>query len=166
MTDCHKDIRRLLCLFYMPYCPDKGTAQSLLPCRELCTEVKSKCERTIANYNFAWPPSLDCAHLPRYEQNGLTCAGYQSNSGKGDFCTGISQVQQCPPCRTTSYCNRNIGFVLWNFAQNLYQAPKTKTWNLKIARETSLRPLTLQIVWPYSALPLQFSGRKTNKKGM
>lgn len=83
MTDCHKDLSRLLCLFYMPYCPDKGTAESLLPCRELCTEVKSKCQRAIENFNkfIEWPRTLDCDDLPRYDKNGLTCAGYQSNSG-------------------------------------------------------------------------------------
>lgn len=62
-TECHMHLRLFLCSTFFPMCTvlDKP----LLPCRSLCLEVKSKCERFIMQYtDYKWPYHMRCDKYP------------------------------------------------------------------------------------------------------
>lgn len=70
-TGCLGAILFFLCGYYVPICVqiNQGESFSLLPCRNLCMEVRSKCEQCIPGNQ--WPPHLDCQIFP----NELPCFG-------------------------------------------------------------------------------------------
>jgi frizzled protein 1/7 len=80
MTDCHKDLRQFVCLFYMPFC---GYGRNpLLPCRQQCEQIQSQCRKQIEYFKFGWLLNeINCQDLPSYSSDEMKCAGYAGEGG-------------------------------------------------------------------------------------
>ena len=68
-TSCSGAILSFLCGYYAPVCLQNQLVSTitLLPCRSLCMEVRSKCEYFVQcgdHGNPSWPAHLDCQNFP------------------------------------------------------------------------------------------------------
>ena len=69
-TGCSGAILSFLCGYYAPVCipmQQQASALSLLPCRSLCQEVRSKCDYFVQcdpDVQGGWPSHLDCDNFP------------------------------------------------------------------------------------------------------
>lgn len=61
--NCSPQLRAFLCFYYLPNC-SLVPPYTLLPCRELCHEVKDDCSPLLATYKLVWPAHMICQHLP------------------------------------------------------------------------------------------------------
>ena len=73
-SQCSSKIAVFLCSFYFPVCPRDdnnktvrdprdGTIIEILPCKELCEEVRRDCETVFVNHTRRpWPSHFDCSH--------------------------------------------------------------------------------------------------------
>ena len=73
-SQCSSKIAVFLCSFYFPVCPRDdnnktvrdprdGTIIEILPCKELCEEVRRDCETVFVNHTRRpWPSQFDCSH--------------------------------------------------------------------------------------------------------
>ncbi|XP_071794498.1 uncharacterized protein [Asterias amurensis] len=67
-------LRSFLCAVYLPRCVDDGSRTTLVvPCRELCEEIKSGYSEPMTKFSINWPEKLQCERLPRRETG--TCYG-------------------------------------------------------------------------------------------
>lgn len=78
--DCAKNLRLFLCGTFLPMCTvlDKP----IRPCRSLCEEVKSGCEKVLMRYTrLPWPKQLRCEQYPEKDSNPL-CIGKDKKEEK------------------------------------------------------------------------------------
>ena len=70
---CSSQIADFLCFFYFPLCPRdangnmirdyaSGAITELLPCKEVCEEVRRDCEADLNQIGIEWPPHLNCSN--------------------------------------------------------------------------------------------------------
>jgi len=59
-TQCHEDLWFLICGIFRPYCIASNPLT--LPCREICEEVRSSCEKQYKKLygGLRWPAKLQC----------------------------------------------------------------------------------------------------------
>lgn len=57
---CSNAIVHFLCSIYAPFCLVGQENVRIMPCRELCTHVRSTCEPPLREFNLDWPPHLVC----------------------------------------------------------------------------------------------------------
>jgi len=60
-SKCHADIDLFLCARYIPLCIE-DLKISLKPCRALCEQVKSGCEKLMNKFGHEWP--FNCTQYP------------------------------------------------------------------------------------------------------
>uniref|UniRef100_A0A1I8FC12 FZ domain-containing protein n=1 Tax=Macrostomum lignano TaxID=282301 RepID=A0A1I8FC12_9PLAT len=65
-TNCHPEIRVLLCSIYAPVCIEHLLEKSIQPCRSLCESVKSSC-LAIHGEKLMWLYDQACVQEPSYE---------------------------------------------------------------------------------------------------
>ena len=54
----------LLCTLYVPVCIETHMNVELLPCREMCAEVRSSCQPALASRGFSWPDRfINCDNM-------------------------------------------------------------------------------------------------------
>ena len=59
---CSDKIGTLLCFFYFPLSTaDQNFKLEVLPCRELCEEVRRDCEGLFRDNGYPWPDPLNCS---------------------------------------------------------------------------------------------------------
>lgn len=66
-SGCSGAILTFLCAYYVPFCftpPRLTTSTILRPCRDLCVEVRDKCEYLLQCQGRSWPSHLNCQDLP------------------------------------------------------------------------------------------------------
>ncbi|CAH8653922.1 unnamed protein product [Dicrocoelium dendriticum] len=59
---CSHSLKLFLCSLYFPVCT--GLKKPLPPCRSLCEQNKRVCEPVMREFNYEWPPVMDCARFP------------------------------------------------------------------------------------------------------
>ena len=96
---CSNKIGTLLCFFYFPLnVVDYNVFPEVLPCRELCEEVRRDCERQFSDNGFPWPEHLDCTRdYFRPTGHGLCVNGTDPDQGY-DACMHQATVE--PPKAT------------------------------------------------------------------
>ena len=64
-TKCSNDLVYLMCASYAPPCADPAHEKGALqPCRGLCRDVSTDCEKQVVGLNISWPKQLACGRLP------------------------------------------------------------------------------------------------------
>ncbi len=61
---CSNAIVHFLCSVYAPFCDADRPDIIVQPCRELCLHVRGTCEATLIEFDFVWPPHLECDLFP------------------------------------------------------------------------------------------------------
>lgn len=59
---CSKYLEKFLCSLYVPFCTELDTF--ILPCKDLCLDSKTNCEKHMKQYGYTWPKILDCNQYP------------------------------------------------------------------------------------------------------
>lgn len=66
--NCSDDLKMLLCGSHYPVClqdeQDGSEVNVLYPCKNVCRQVKRKCEPLLEENNATWPDILDCDKFP------------------------------------------------------------------------------------------------------
>lgn len=76
-TGCSDDLKIFLCSLYAPYCNEEPSSAEILPCRDLCINVRDRC-LPVMTEKFAydhWPNSWKCGRFP-YEK-GMCVEGLE-----------------------------------------------------------------------------------------
>lgn len=64
-SGCSDKIGGFLCFYYFPFCLEDDSnrvfQQELLPCREVCEEVREDCKEVFVSHGYPWPEFLDCS---------------------------------------------------------------------------------------------------------
>lgn len=63
LNDCALLLSRFLCSLYGPTC--RKTVLPVPPCRELCQQTRTRCQRVFDHLRFKWPLNLNCQQFPR-----------------------------------------------------------------------------------------------------
>uniref|UniRef100_A0A1I8HHP9 FZ domain-containing protein n=1 Tax=Macrostomum lignano TaxID=282301 RepID=A0A1I8HHP9_9PLAT len=90
-TNCHPEIRVLLCSIYAPVCIEHLLEKSIQPCRSLCESVKSSCLAIMEKFGFGWPDMLNCTQFP--PENNLMCI--KRSATQTDVAVRSAQCQAC-----------------------------------------------------------------------
>jgi hypothetical protein len=91
-TGCSKDLKLFLCSLYAHYCNATAMDYHIMPCRDLCINVRDRCLATMQEKEHEWPNSWKCGRFP-YE--------------KGMCVEGIEGPVTEPPVETsTEHLNR------------------------------------------------------------
>ena len=83
-VDCSPSVRFFLCVLYVPPCVI-NMDRLILPCREVCEEVKRGCEPTLKGAGYRWPSIMDCKQFPLYSKKGI--------------CLKPKAKVKCPKCK-------------------------------------------------------------------
>ncbi|XP_038078483.1 uncharacterized protein LOC119745889 isoform X4 [Patiria miniata] len=99
--NCSDYLKTFLCAIYTPRCTS-GSSRTLMPCRDLCVQVRDGCEQLMITYGFSWPESLWCESFPSYdEENDCYLGGAPVlDVGTNDRCEDIS----------VSWCRSALGY--------------------------------------------------------
>ena len=65
-TGCSADLKLFLCSLYAPYCNKDSSSTQILPCRDLCINVRDRCLPVMVeqfSYDH-WPNSWKCGRFP------------------------------------------------------------------------------------------------------
>ena len=68
-VQCSPYLKFFLCAMYVPVCTVMDEA--IPPCRSLCVQARTGCEKLMNRFGFEWPDNLDCKRFP---ESGL-CVG-------------------------------------------------------------------------------------------
>lgn len=81
-SGCSNKIGTLLCFFYFPLsiADDEDFSPEILPCRDLCEEVRRDCEARLIANRFQWPAHLNCS-LDYFRPSGLCVDGTDPDQG-------------------------------------------------------------------------------------
>ncbi|XP_060082760.1 frizzled-10-like [Ylistrum balloti] len=73
-SNCSPNLRFFICGVYKPFCPSNNRP-IVLPCRELCQEVKQSCESIYRKlYNgMRWPSKFQCHRYPLSNSTMMPC---------------------------------------------------------------------------------------------
>ncbi|OWF37022.1 Frizzled-5 [Mizuhopecten yessoensis] len=73
-SNCSPDLRFFMCGVYKPFCPSNNRP-IVLPCRELCEEVKMSCAAKYRElYNgLRWPSKFQCHRYPFSNSTRMPC---------------------------------------------------------------------------------------------
>ena len=85
-SECSPHLRFFLCVLFVPVCTVLN--KPLPPCRFLCNEVRSGCEKLLNRYGFQWPEQFYCSRFPRPQDDicvGNPDAGKDKNKGEIAF---------------------------------------------------------------------------------
>jgi len=83
-VDCSPSVQFFLCVLYVPPCVI-NMDRLILPCREVCEEVKRGCEPTLKGAGYRWPSIMDCKQFPMYSKKGI--------------CLKPKPKAKCPKCK-------------------------------------------------------------------
>ena len=75
-TGCSKDLKLFLCSLYAPYCNAASLEQRIMPCRDLCLNVRDRCLATMQEKDYEWPNSWKCGRFP--SEKGMCVEGIES----------------------------------------------------------------------------------------
>ena len=80
-SNCSSAIVHFLCSVYTPPCYDSDLAVKVVqPCRQLCVEVRDKCEGIYRQASLQWPQHLSCDHYPDRNDKSSVCFGPEDSS--------------------------------------------------------------------------------------
>ncbi|PAA75392.1 hypothetical protein BOX15_Mlig033178g3, partial [Macrostomum lignano] len=85
-TECHRDVRVLLCSVYAPVCIHQLPDKQIKPCRSLCEAVRQPCAAFMRGFGFQWPEMLNCSQFP--PDSDLMCIR-----------SSVSSTAECLACR-------------------------------------------------------------------
>lgn len=71
-SQCSNALVHLLCSVNAPFCDHRHVNTPLPPCKHLCDYVREGCEDELLQFNFKWPPSLECEQFPELSP-GVVC---------------------------------------------------------------------------------------------
>ena len=74
-TECSKDLKLFLCSLYAPYCNATAMDIPIMPCRDLCINVRDRCLATMQQKDHDWPNSWKCGRFPY--QKGMCVEGIE-----------------------------------------------------------------------------------------
>ena len=69
-VDCSPSLQFFLCVLYVPPCVINMN-HIILPCREVCEEVRRGCEPKLIAAGYPWPPIMACKQFPLYGKKGF-----------------------------------------------------------------------------------------------
>ncbi|KAJ1094282.1 hypothetical protein NDU88_007360 [Pleurodeles waltl] len=78
---CHGHLRFFLCSLYAPMCTEQVSAP-IPACRVMCEQARQRCSPIMAQFNFRWPDSLDCAKLPTKNDPNYLCMEAPNNGSE------------------------------------------------------------------------------------
>ena len=66
---CHRHLQEFLCSLFAPVClpPGSPVTGPIPPCRSLCLSVKASCFPVLKEWEFDWPPMLNCSQFTEIE---------------------------------------------------------------------------------------------------
>ena len=70
---CSPILQFFLCSMYTPICMMPNYSKHLPVCRSVCERAKAGCAPLMEQYDFQWPPHMECEHFPEYGVNGQIC---------------------------------------------------------------------------------------------
>lgn len=82
--ECSENLQKFLCSLYVPICNDLD--KFILPCRDLCMDTKTKCEKRMLSYGYKWPENLECskfAEKPTEEDMENLCIPLKESNDTG-----------------------------------------------------------------------------------
>nr|CAD2150266.1 unnamed protein product [Meloidogyne enterolobii] len=62
-TKCSPNILLFVCSAFAPMCPDQ-MPQAITSCKSVCEEVYNDCIKIFNEFDFPWPPMLNCSRFP------------------------------------------------------------------------------------------------------
>uniref|UniRef100_A0A183C1X6 Frizzled-4 n=1 Tax=Globodera pallida TaxID=36090 RepID=A0A183C1X6_GLOPA len=62
-TKCSPHILFFVCSVFAPMCPEQ-LPQAVTSCRSVCEEVRRDCIKIFNEFDFPWPPVLNCSRFP------------------------------------------------------------------------------------------------------
>jgi hypothetical protein len=73
-TNCHLNLKFLLCGVYSPFCV-RNEVPFTFPCREICDEIRKACEPHYKRlyHRLPWPQKLQCHRYPTSETKEIEC---------------------------------------------------------------------------------------------
>ncbi|XP_059141327.1 atrial natriuretic peptide-converting enzyme-like [Physella acuta] len=74
-SNCHPSLRFFLCGVYAPFC-GRTDVPPTFPCRELCHEVRTACEKTYRQlyHGLPWPSKFQCHRYTASDSTSNRCA--------------------------------------------------------------------------------------------
>jgi len=129
-VDCSPSVQFFLCVLYVPPCVI-NMDRLILPCREVCEEVKRGCEPTLKGAGYRWPSIMDCKQFPMYSKKGI-CLKPKPKAKCPKSTEVIRPQQRCQPlkiamCKSLNYTHT----IIPNFLNHTSQTSVSRILNTK-----------------------------------
>lgn len=95
---CSHYFRFFLCTIYFPMCTDVfGGSKALLPCKQLCIYIQSRCEPYIQAFKLKWPVELNCTALPANSTMCIQPRSYEQDLNRTLDSKSIDELRKLYP---------------------------------------------------------------------
>ena len=157
--NCSSFFESFICSYHLPLC----SVHPLLPCRELCQQVRRDCFQAITENHFDWPDELECHKFQAYKETRMCFKPKELDNVRAPPAPAIARADPTPnfTCpmelekpdnerfvfRIASHSKSNCSYPCHDFLYDRTTERQARTSILVIATVGLLLNLFLQITY-------------------